>query len=234
MRTLLKLLAALAGAGALGVVFLRTVWFHRDPKRTPDDVGHGTIISPADGMVVYARRFRDGVVVSEKLGERIPITEILHSGEASGSGWMLGIYMSPLDVHFNYSPCDAEVISIHHRRAAANLPMIDMWEYVRIVWLRRLVQLFGRRFHLENERTTMLLSRGSLRLGVVLIADKFVSKIRTFVEPGQEVRRGQKLAFIGRGSQVDVVIFDQKARVEVTPGCRVRGGQSVIARVGEG
>jgi len=112
--------------------------------------------------------------------------------------------------------------------------MIDMWEYVRIVWLRRLVQLFGRRFHLENERTTMFLSHGSLKLGVVLIADKFVSKIRTFVEPGQAVRRGQKLAFIGRGSQVDVVIFDEKARVEVAPGHRVHGGQSVIARVGEG
>lgn len=232
MTILVSIAVALVLATTLALVFLRTIWFHRDPKRTPvceDNV----LIAPADGMVVYTRPFRDGVVVSEKLGEQIPITEILHQGDAAGSGWMLGIYMSPLDVHFNYSPCGGRVESIHHKQADLNLPMIDMWEYVRIVWLRRLVQLFGRRFHLENERSTFFLKRADLRIAVVLIADKFVSKIKTFVAPGDEVACAAKLAFIGRGSQADVVIFDQSAQLTVTPGQRVRGGETIIARLGE-
>ncbi len=227
------LVLVLAAAAALGLIFLRTVWFHRDPKRTPDETAN-VLIAPADGMVVYTRPFRDGRVVSEKLGEQIPITEILHFGESAGSGVMMGIYMSPLDVHFNYSPCQAVVESIHHKKALTNLPMIDMWEYIRIVWLRKLVQLFGRRFHLENERSTMFLDTGGVRLALVLIADKFVSKIKCFVEPGEAIECGKKLAFIGRGSQVDVVIFDETVQVMVKPGQRVKGGQTIIARLSGG
>lgn len=223
-------LAGIAAVWGLGLLFLRTIWFHRDPKRTPEATGN-VLIAPADGMVVYTRPFRDGKVVSEKLGEQIPITEITHDGPAAGSGWMLGIYMSPLDVHFNYCPCQSTVESVHHRDALTNLPMIDMWEYVRIVWLRKLVQLFGRRFHLENERSTMFLRSGDLRLALVLIADKFVSKIQCFVSPGDEVECGRKLAFIGRGSQVDVVVFDENVELLVSPGQRVKGGQTVIARL---
>lgn len=222
---------ALAAGGAL--LFLRTVWFHRDPKRAPKESG-AVLIAPADGMVVYARPFRHGRVVSEKLGERIPVTEITGTATGEDSGWMLGIYMSPLDVHFNYAPCAGVVQAIHHRRASLNLPMLDLWEYIRMVWLRRLVQLFGRRFHLENERTTLFLDGERVRLALVLIADKFVSKINCFVSAGQQVRCSEKLAFIGRGSQVDVVIFDENVRLEVRPGMRVRGGETVIARIGEG
>jgi len=230
-QTIGVFLVSLAVLCGLTVVFLRTIWFHRDPLRVPDET-EDVLVSPADGMVVYTRRFQDGVVVSEKLGEKIPITEILHSGESNGSGWMLGIYMSPLDVHFNYAPCEATVQSITRKEAPLNFPMIDMWEYVRIVWMRKLVQLFGRRFHLENERSTMFFEQGGLRFAVVLIADKFVSKIKTFVSPGDNVACGGKLAFISRGSQADVVIFRDDVNIVVQPGQHVTGGQTVIARIG--
>jgi phosphatidylserine decarboxylase len=229
--------ALLAAAGLVllfgaALLFLRTVWFHRDPNRSPEEAG-GVLIAPADGMVVYARPFRHGRVVSEKLGERIPVTEITGTSTGEEHGWMLGIYMSPLDVHFNYAPCAGVVHAIHHQRASLNLPMLDLWEYIKMVWFRRLVQLFGRRFHLENERTTLFLDGESVRLALVLIADKFVSKINCFVSAGQKVACSEKLAFIGRGSQVDVVIFDENVRLEVSPGMRVRGGETVIARIGE-
>lgn len=233
MKRWLKILAGVGLAGGAGLAFLRTVWFHRDPKRSPDETGN-VLISPADGMVVYVKEFQDGVVVSEKLGEAIPIGEILHTGHPQDSGVMLGIYMSPLDVHYNYAPADGVIHSMNHFQPAVNLPMVDVWEYIKIVWLRRLVQLFGRRFHLENERMTLFMHCGNLRLALVLIADKFVSKIRPFVSPGQEVKLGQKLAFIGRGSQVDVLLFGQMAEVAVRPGDHVLGGQSVLARLKEG
>lgn len=226
----LKILAGIGLAGGAGLAFLRTVWFHRDPRRTPDET-ENVLISPADGMVVYVKEFRDGVVVSEKLGEAIPIREILHTGHKQDSGVMLGIYLSPLDVHYNYAPSNGVIQSMNHFQPSVNLPMVDVWEYVKIVWLRRLVQLFGRRFHLENERMTIFMDCPGLSLALVLIADKFVSKIKPFVSPGQEVKMGQKLAFIGRGSQADVVLFGQNAEVIVRPGDRVFGGQSVLARL---
>jgi phosphatidylserine decarboxylase len=68
----------------------------------------------------------------------------------------------------------------------------------------------------------------------VEIADKFVNKIDCFVKPGDVVRAGQKLSFISRGSQVDLVLPREGVTIEVKPGQRVIGGVSVIARVGEG
>ncbi len=41
----------------------RFVWFYRDPVRVPAESGR-VLISPADGQVVYVKRFEDGAVAS--------------------------------------------------------------------------------------------------------------------------------------------------------------------------
>ena len=51
-------------------LFLRKVWFYRDPQREPEKT-EKAIISPADGKVIYIRRIENGMVVSEKKGEKI-------------------------------------------------------------------------------------------------------------------------------------------------------------------
>ncbi len=263
MRVLLAVLVA-AGAGcalaAAAVWFLRRVWFYRDPVRVPPD-DPAAIVAPADGKLIYARRFEGGEVVSEKLGRRIPITEITRTDfAAQDSGWIIGVYMTPLDVHYNYAPAAGVVSRVIHAQAAVNLPMLDLWEYVKITYLRRAIDLFGRKYHLSNERNTVFIDvdrpgargtepggrvggasgasgvpgAGRLRIAVVEIADKFVNKIRCFVKEGDSVQAGQKLSFIERGSQVDVVIPGDDIEIVARVGQQVYGASTVIARFRSG
>ncbi len=233
MRRFLKIVVPLAVVWAAAVLFLQRVWFYRDPVRvTPQD--KDLVVSPCDGQVVYIRRVEDGVITSEKLGEPISVQEITHAdwpeGAAPGRGWLIGIYMSPLDVHFNYAPVPGPVTGIVHTGARANLPMVDLWEYVQLTWLRRAVDLFGKRYALENERQTVFVD-GPIKVAMVEIADKFVNKIRTYIQVGDRLRTGQKVSFIERGSQVDLFLFSEDLDFLVGVGDQVYGAQTAIARL---
>lgn len=233
MRRFLKIFVPIALVWAAAVLFLQRVWFYRDPIRiTPQDPD--LVVSPCDGQVVYLRRVEDGVIHAEKLGEPIFVREITHAdwpqGAAPGRGWLIGIYMSPLDVHFNYAPIPGKVTGIVHSGARVNLPMVDLWEYVQLTWLRRAVDLFGKRYALENERQTVFIE-GRVKLAMVEIADKFVNKIRTYIASGDTLRAGQKVSFIERGSQVDLFLFSEELEFLVGVGDQVYGAQTAIARL---
>ncbi len=233
MRVFTYILIALAASWGSGLLFLRKFWFYRDPMRSAERNEEGMLLAPADGRVVYIKRVEDGAVYAEKLGEKIPLPEITGCDPGARQGWAIGIYMSPLDVHFNYCPFPGTVQAIHRVSARVNLPMLDLWEYIRVVWLRRMVDMFARKYHLANERNTILLDNGGARMAVVLIADKFVSKIKCFVDEGQTLGYSQKLGFIERGSQVDLVIFADEVEFSVKVNDQVYGGKTVIGRIAE-
>jgi len=225
------IIAVIAAVWLGALWFLRKVWFYRDPLREPESSDRNIVVAPADGRVVYVRQIRHGVVRAEKLGRNIPLPEITGEATPEVDGWAIGIYMSPLDVHFNYCPHPGTVERIHRTTASLNLPMLDLWEYVQVVWLRRMVDMFARKYHLENERNTIFLDCGGLKMAVVLIADKFVSKIKCFVTEGQKVGYSEKIGFIERGSQVDLVILADNVEFTVGLNQQVHGGKTVIARL---
>lgn len=228
---MLYVVAALIVALVAAQVFLRRVWFYRDPVREPERSEPGVVVAPASGRVVYIRRFEDDGFYCEKLGEPIPLPEITGCESPGRSGWGIGIYMSPLDVHFNYCPYPGTVKQICRKDASVNLPMLDLWEYVRVVWLRRMVDMFARKYHLKNERNTILLDCGGVEMAVVLIADKFVSKIKCFVGEDQKLHYSDKLGFIERGSQVDLIVFADQIEWEVRVNQQVHGGKTVLGRL---
>ena len=232
----LRVLLPVAAVWAAVLYFLQRIWFYRDPIRiTPTDE---VLVSPCDGQVVYIRRVQDGQIAAQKLGETIRVNEITHAdwpeGVTPGNGWLIGIYMSPLDVHFNYAPLKASVSGIVHNGAKLNLPMVDLWEYIQLTYLRRAVDLFAKRYALENERQTVflegMLEGAPLKLAMVEIADKFVNKISTYIKVGEDVRPGQKVSFIERGSQVDLFVFAEDIEFLVGVGDQVYGAQTPIAR----
>lgn len=242
----LKVTLVIAAVWAAVLYFLQRIWFYRDPIRITPQTNEA-VVSPCDGQVVYIRRVTDGVITSEKLGQAIRVDEITHAdwpnsaepdaaqGGAPRTGWLIGIYMSPLDVHFNYAPIRGTVAGIVHNGAKLNLPMVDLWEYVQLTYLRRAVDLFAKRYALENERQTVFiegqLTGGALKIAMVEIADKFVNKISTYIRVGDEVRPGQKVSFIERGSQVDLFLFAENVEFLVGVGDQVYGAQTPIARL---
>lgn len=209
-------------------LFLRMVWFYRDPKRVPPKK-EGVVVSPADGQVVYIKKIEKNRIFLEKLGTTIDLKEISKLPVENGQGWIVGIYMSPLDVHFNYAPVSGKVEGITYTKAKVNLPMVDLLEYVSLAYLRRTVDNFSKRFHFENERNTILIRGKDFPVVVVEIADKFVNKIKCFVKEGQSLGIADKIGFIDRGSQVDLIVFRENLDFKVSFGDQVYGGKTIIA-----
>lgn len=231
MKILSFLLVALLLISILISFYLRNVYFYRDPiRKTPSDTRY--LYSPCDGLVVYLKKIENGEVVSEKLGERIKIeeiTDLIASDELDfKNGWLLGVYMSPLDVHYNYAPSNGTIVKIVRRNARTNLPMVDLWEYIRMTYFRKAVNNFAKRFHFENERNTILIDSYGAKIVLVEIADKFVNKIDCFVKEGDSVKAGDKISFIRRGSQVDVFVSAKDFEPVVSCGKRVVGAVTPI------
>lgn len=218
------------------VWYTRKKWFFRDPDHGQVIQDDQMILSPVYGIVAYVKQVKDGVVVSEKKGEEIKISDITKTDwgddEHPGEGWLIGIAMTALDVHYQYSPFPAQIQSIFHYQTGRNLPMFDLWEYIQITWLRKFVQLWCKAYVLENERQTFWLKGKNAKLALILIADKFVDKITTYVQVEGAVNSGAKLSFIARGSQVDVLVCGQAGlEVLVKPGDAVSGPLTQLAKL---
>jgi phosphatidylserine decarboxylase len=217
-------------AGYAWFWWFRNIFFYRDPDRSIPE-GDDLILAPADGRIMYHRRVAAGEVVSDKAGRKIPIAELAKTDIGDTQGWLVGIYMTPFDVHYNRAPIGGEIKTIHHHRTSANLPMVDLWEYLNFTLLRKAVDLFAAPFHLENERLTMQIQNGRIRCILILIADQFVNKITRFFEDAQEVHKGDKISFIARGSQTDLFIPCERLSFKAQPGDQVYAGETVLATI---
>jgi phosphatidylserine decarboxylase len=220
------LIAVLAGALWL---FWRYVWFWRNPARSvPAAEG---AVSPADGTIVYVKRLLPGdEVIPIKRGLAARVDDILGEHETLPK-LLIGVFMSPFDVHYNRAPLSGEVTFVrHHPGRGRNLHMGPMhWR----ILLGRQPYYRGAAHIVENERTVTLIQgrlRGqALPCYVVQIAAKTVAGIDSYVAPGERLERGSILGMIRIGSQVDVVVpWHDGINVRVLPGERVRAGETLL------
>src|SRR5262245_60838292 len=80
----------------------------KDPERAIPP-GEG-IVSPADGTVLYVRRFENGQVpLVIKQRAEIPIEELTRLDPPPRSGVVIGIYMNTYGVHVNRAPIAGKV-----------------------------------------------------------------------------------------------------------------------------
>jgi phosphatidylserine decarboxylase len=227
----------LALVGALILVLLgaflywRHVWFFRNPPRQPP-VAAG-ILSPADGTVVYVKRVAPGedvVVIKEGLAAKIE--DILKQDEAAPK-IVVGIFMSPFDVHYNRAPLTGRVSMIgHHPAEGENLYMGMMHLRTLLNWL----PLYGGSPHIvRNERTVTRFDgeyRGApLPAYVVQIGSRGVNGIESHYAVGDIVERGAIFGMIRIGSQVDLIVPARgDLAIEVEPGDTVRAGETILIR----
>jgi phosphatidylserine decarboxylase len=155
-----------------------TLWFHRDPRRSPPPSG---VVAPADGRVSIIRREGDGVRIA--------------------------VFMNVTDVHVNRAPEAGTVEAVEHS-PGRHLPA----------------------FSKESERN----ERVRIDCGdheVTLIAGAVARRIHPYIEPGEELARGDRIGHISFGSRADVLLSPAHDLddVRVTEGQRVRAGETVIA-----
>lgn len=225
------IVAAIVVVGAIGAAFLywRYFWFFRNPRRTPPP-GDG-ILCPADGTVVYVKTVEPHEeVISIKKGNRISVNGIVRE-RLDRTVVLIGVFMSPFDVHYNRSPLPGYVGCIrHHSAPYGNLAMGSMhWRSLR----NREPHHENSPHIAQNERTVTRIDGAFRETAVscylVQIAGKNVDRIVSYFKEGEIVDRGEVFGLIRLGSQVDMVVpWLEGMQIRVKPGDKVRAGETVF------
>ncbi len=224
MRRLFAWSLLVAAGSKLIFETYRRWYFPRDPDRTIPT--RARVVAPADGRVVYLERVDGGVVpISIKGRTEIPLDEIVKGADRPPAGTLVGIFLSPYDVHYQRSPISGTVSEITYHEAP-NQSMGDMF-------LRNLFRM-DRRYvnspHVyENERNVVRIDGDDLTAFVVQIADQQVNRIDCYIETDDAVTKGEKIGMIRWGSQVDLFVPDLTPdQFVVAVGDKLKAGESAL------
>ncbi len=222
----MRVVAVLVSVLVALALFWRYVWFFRNPERKVP--AGDNIVSPADGTVVYVKEVKPGEpVISIKQGLAARVEDILRS-DVDAPKLLIGIFMSPFNVHYNRSPLDGVVESI--RRCPPRTRNYDM-RHMHFRSIFNLRPLYANSVHIiENERAVTRI-RGTFRSKevacyVVQIGARTVHGIDAYIPEGARVNKGQVFGMIRIGSQVDLV-------VPLLPGMEVKAGIGSKVKAGE-
>jgi phosphatidylserine decarboxylase len=176
----------------LAAIFLMAAVLHffRKPNRPTVEVDE-FVISPADGKVVSIER----VLEEEYFNSHMIV---------------ISIFMSPLDVHINWSPVKGEVVYNQYHKGSH-----------LVAWHPK--------SSIQNERNTLVI-RGlnNDEIMVRQIAGAMARRIVHFKSKGMNVRQAEEIGFIKFGSRVDLFL-PEHYKVKVNLGDGVIGSQSIIA-----
>jgi len=151
-----------------------------------------------------------GSLVSPADGKVLSITETAAPEAAEmGDSIKVSIFMSIFNVHVNRVPAAGRIVGIFYRPGkffSANLDKAAA----------------------ENERNLIVMDdEAGRRLAFVQIAGLIARRIVCFVEPGDEVGKGQRCGLIRFGSGVDLYL-PKETEIDVSPGQHVKAGETII------
>ncbi len=165
-------------------------YFFRDPERdTPEDPN--AFIAPADGKII--------VIANTKEDEMLN-TEMLK----------ISIFMSPLNVHVNRTPCDGTVKKVTH-------------------YPGKFYKAYTEDASILNEHITMLMN-SEQHGDVVLkqIAGSVARRCVCRVSPGASLKQGERYGIIKFSSRVDIFLPpDSKIKVKIND--LVSAGETILA-----
>ena len=164
-------------------------------------------------MVPVRRRAGDGSHVSSVADGRVVIAEKMMESEVLGKeALQISVYMNFFDIHANFWPLDAEVVSYDYHPGAHMLA-------------------FHPKSSVLNEHTCVLLRTEEGREVLFKqIAGGFARRIVCNAVPGQKVRAGEQCGIIKFGSRIDIFL-PLDAEVNVAPGDLVRSCETVLAKI---
>jgi len=155
---------------------------------------------------------REGIVVAPADGRISRITNAAPPKElALGERPLprVSIFMSVFDCHVNRSPVTGRIERIvYHPGAFLNADLDKASE--------------------NNERNSLLIATGQVRIGVVQIAGLIARRIVCFVREGATTGAGERIGMIRFGSRVDVYL-PESVRPLVAEGQTAIAGETVIA-----
>jgi len=216
-------------------LFWRFLFFFRNPNRKiPFD--DRSILSPADGYIVYVKKVIPGQnIFSIKKGSDILLDDLMFIDEElllNKQGWLIGIAMGPLDVHYNRAPISGKIRKIRHDFPTGNSKNLDMFPVFQNLFFNLHPYWKDCDYIVSNERASYIINHERLTLYVTQIADNWIKKIVTYKD-NETIRQGEIFGLIRMGSQVDLFIpeSNNKIMMLVKERARVKAGVSVIAKL---
>ena len=194
----------------LGIAFgLTMIRFWRTPNRKIK-ANDNELISPADGNILYIKKVEKGEIpISIKKGLEAKLNEITQTDILKTPCWLIGINMTPFDVHKNCSPIKGKIILNKHIAGK----FLSLKEPKAII---------------ENERNTLVVKNDDMSIGIVQTASKLVRRIDSYVKLGDTIEKGQWFGMIRFGSQVDLII-PASCQVNVELGQQIYAKSTIIA-----
>jgi phosphatidylserine decarboxylase len=189
---------------------------------------YGAIVAPAvtvvgalfAGFTIWF--FRDptaatpgepGLIVAPAHGLVDVVDETDATAPMKGRVRRISIFLSVFDVHVQQAPFAGEVLKVEHKPGKfLNAISADCANHNENVWIP--IRPF---------------ERPDAVAGVRLIAGLIARRIIPWLEPGERIKRGDRIALIQFGSRVELLL-PLSATVTVQTGTRVRGGETVVAR----
>jgi phosphatidylserine decarboxylase len=155
---------------------------------------------------------KEGAVVSPADGKVIWVGKVDNGRFFAGRSTKISIFMSVFNVHVNRIPFDGQIKKVDYHPGkffSANLDKASE----------------------KNEHNALFIeTRDGSDICVVQVAGLIARRIVCKVQPGEEVRRGQRFGIICFGSRLDVYLPDN-AHIEVAVGDKVKAGSSIIGKL---
>ena len=173
------------------------------------------------GMAFVLFFFRDanprppdepGLILSPAHGTVDYIDTTAETHFLNGPARRISIYLSLLNVHVQHAPVSGNVEFLQHFPGR---------------WSRAI----RRDASLRNEHLLIGLSFGDgRRMALRMISGIWVRRIVPWVSRGERIVGGERIGLIRFGSRVDVFL-PVSAQVNVKPGDKVRGGETILGRL---
>ncbi len=182
---------AIAFGIACLVIAVIIIRFFRHPTRIPAILEDNLVYAPADGKVV--------------------VIEEVELEEFDEKKLQVSIFMSPFNVHVNWSPVKG-IVSNRDYYPGRHLP----------AWHPKSSS--------DNERMRVIVQTDNAEVIIQQIAGIMARRIRNYLNVGEEVLQGTELGFIKLGSRVDIFL-PLDATINVKIGDKVKGIGTVIAEL---
>lgn len=197
-----------AGAGFT----LTMIRFWRTPLRKIT-AKSGELVSPADGNIIYIKEVEsEEVPVINKNGVIAKLDEITGTNVTQMPCWLIGINMTPFDVHKNCLPANGKIILNKHIKG-------------EFLSLKNILA------PAKNERHTVVIETDEKeKFVIVQTASKMVRRIDSYVNEGDYLKQGSWYGMIRFGSQVDLII-PRRYQINVNLKQQVYAGKTIIAKL---
>ena len=173
------------------VLTLFMAYFFRDPERSVPE-GEAIFVAPADGKVIVLQQVNESVFTKQKMLQ-------------------ISIFMSPLNVHVNRTPCDGKVDQVVHTAG-------------------RFLSAFKPEASTENENIAITLDTKFGRIVVRQIAGFVARRVVCWTRPGDYLKKGDRYGLIKFSSRVDIFL-----PASTVPGIKlgdtVMAGETVIGYI---